>query len=302
MWQHRQTRTATKVIVASGFAFLLVFSRASAAAESCDRSCLTGMLTTYLDALVAHDPSRLPLADSVRVTEDSKEFKLGEGLWQTVTGKGSFRHDYLDVRKQIAAAHVQLLEGSNPVLYSIVLHLRDRKIAGIESLVQRITPDSRFQPTELGKPIRGMNDPVPAGKKEARESMIRTALTYTEGLRIGNFTDGGTPFAPETYRVENGVITAGDGCGRADCGLYTQNIMLHPGIIASVAAVDEESGIVLLWMNFGHTGSSYGEGNALVTFEAFKVWGGQIQAISAFFRALPISTARFWPSSDPLPK
>jgi len=97
-------------------------------------------------------------------------------------------------------------------------------------------------------------------------------------------------------------VGAGDGCGRADCGLYSQNIIVHPGIIASVAAVDEENGVVLLWMNFGHTGSAYGEGNALVTFEAFKVWGGQIHAINAFFRGLPIATARFWPSSDPLPK
>lgn len=302
MSQRNQAPMATRILVASGFALLLGISMTSAAAESCDRSCLTGMLTAYLDALVAHDPSKLPLTADVRFTEDSGALKLGEGLWQTVTGKGAFRHDYLDVRKQIATAHVQLLEGSNPVLYSIVLHLQDRKIAGIESLVQRITPDSRFQPTELGKPIRGMDDQIPAGKRQPRAAMIRTALSYTEGLRIGNFTDAGTPFSPETYRVENGVITAGEGCGRADCGLYTQNIMLHPGIIASVAAVDEENGTVLLWMNFGHTGSSYGEGNALVTFEAFKVWGGEIHAISAFFRAQPISTARFWPSSDPLPR
>jgi hypothetical protein len=53
-------------------------------------------------------------------------------------------------------------------------------------------------------------------------------------------------------------------------------------------------------MNFGHTGDSYGVGNALVTFEAFKVWGGKIQSVLAFFKGLPISTARFWPSSDPV--
>jgi hypothetical protein len=135
-----------------------------------------------------------------------------------------------------------------------------------------------------------------------RADMIKVALTYTEGLRVGSFIDGGTPFAPDTYRVENGVITAGGGCGRADCGMYAQNIIVHPGIIASVAAVDEENGTVLLWMNFGHTGNSYGEGNSLVTYEAFKVWGGQIHSINAFFLGLPISTARFWPSSDPIPK
>ncbi len=103
---------------------------------------------------------------------------------------------------------MQFLEGKIPVLYSVLLHVTDRKIAGIETLTQRVTPESRFQPTELGKPVRGLNDPVPAGKKQSRESMIKTALTYTEGLRIGNFTDGGTPFAKGAYRVENGVITS----------------------------------------------------------------------------------------------
>lgn len=275
---------------------------AAASEPACDRTCLSGLITQYVDALVARDHAKLPLAANVRVTEDSKAIALGEGVWKTITAKGDFRHDYLDTRKQIAATHVLLYEDKIQVLYSLLLHVKDRKIAGIESLVQRITAESRFQPTELGGPIRGMNDPVPADKKQSRESMIRTALTYTEGLRIGNFTDAGTPFAPDTYRVENGVITAGDGCGRADCGLYSQNIILHPGIIASVAAVDEDNGVVLLWMNFGYTGPAYGEGNALVTFEAFKVWGGEIHSINAFFRGLPLATARFWPSADPLPK
>ena len=282
---------------------LIGLSTTAAAADTCDRACLSGLLTQYVDALVAHDPSRLPVTADVRITEDSKTIKLGEGAWKSVTGKGTFRQDYIDTRKQIAAAHVALHEGTNQALYSVLLHVKDRKIAGIETLVQHVTPDARLKPTELGKPIRGMNDPVPKGKKQSRESMIKTALTYPEGLRVGSFIDGGTPFAPETYRVENGAILAGDGCSRAsDCGMYAQNIIMHPGIIAKVAAVDEENGVVLLWMNFGHTGSSYGEGNALVTFEAFKVWGGQIHSILAFFKGLPISTSRWWPTTDPVPK
>jgi hypothetical protein len=279
---------------------LFVFSVQTAPAEECDRVCLKGMITQYIDALVAHDPSGLPLADNVRFTEDSKALKLGEGLWKSVTAKDPFRQDYLDTEKQIAASHVVVREGNNSALCSVLLHIKDMKIAGIETLVQHITPESRFQPNQLGAPIRGMNDPVPAGKKQSRESLIRTALTYTEGLRIGNFTDAGTPFAPEAYRVENGVIMAGKGCGRDDCGMYSQYITLHPSIVASVAAVDEEKGIVLLWMNFGHAGSAYGEGNSLVTFEAFKIWGNEIHSVLAFFRALPLATARFWPTSDPV--
>jgi len=271
----------------------------SAQAADCDRACLGNLITQYVDAIVAHDPSKLPVAKNVRFTEDSRELALGEGLWKTVTGRGGFRQDYLDVRKQIAATHVELTEANAQVLYSVVLHTADRRITGIETLVQRITPDARFKPDgSLAKGMPGLADDVPAGKRMSRKDMIATALTYTEGLRIGNFTTAHTPFASQAYRVENGMFIAGVGCPRAECpGLYTQKIMLHPDVTASVAAVDEEKGLTLLWMNFGDT-NSYGPGNALITFEAFKVWGGEIHAINAFFRTQPKETQRGWPSAE----
>jgi hypothetical protein len=285
---------------ASAFAVSGLLLSSPALAQDCDRACLTGLMTQYIDALVAHDSSRLPLADSYRYTEDSRNAQLGQGIWQSITANGGFRQDYIDTRKQVAASHVLFHEGETQVLYSVLLHVANREIAGIESLVQRVQPGGPFTPRELGAPIRGMNDPVPAGRRDSREEMVRIALTYPEGLRVGNFTDGGTPFSDDAYRVENGVITADQTDPRRR--MYEQNIIVHPGIIASVAAVDEEAGIVLLWMNFGHTGDSYGVGNALVTFEAFKVWGGEIQSVLAFFKGLPISTARFWPSEDPVPR
>ena len=297
MSKHRCGLAATLVAL-SGILGVLSLSPPSVQAQTCDRACLTGMMTQFINALVAHDPSKLPLAENVRYTEDSRNAKLGDGIWKSVTANGGFRQDYIDTRKQVAAAHVLLRENDTQVLYSVLLHVADMKVAGIETLVQRVTAGGKFQPTELGKPIRGMNDPVPAGRKNSREEMIRIALTYPEGLRVGNFTDGGTPFADDSYRVENGVITADQTDARRR--MYEQNIIVHPGVIPSVAAVDEENGIVLLWMNFGHTGDSYGVGNALVTFEAFKVWGGKIRSVNAFFKGLPISTGRFWPSADPV--
>ena len=272
--------------------FMLVAT--PALAQGCDRDCMTDLISQYVDAMVANDHTSLPLADEVKYTVDGQAGTLGEGLWQTITGKQSIRHDYLDTEMQIAASHVALWEGENQILYSLLLHIEGQQIAGIETLVQRVTPDARFQPQELGGPIRGMDDAIPAGQEMSRANLVKIALTYAEGLRIGSFIDAATPFAPDTYRVENGWITA-DGPG-----MYKQNIILHPGIIASVAVVDVEKGIVLLWMNFGHTGDSYGEGNALVTYEAFKIWGNQIQSINAFFVGLPINRARFWPSSDPV--
>ncbi len=278
---------------------ILMLAAGAASAATCDRNCMTGLLTQYVDAVVAHDASKLPTTGKVRFTEDSKDLALGEGLWKSNTGKGAFRQDYIDLRRQIAATHVEMKEAGALVLYSVVLRVNDGKIGGVETLVQRITPDARFQPDgSLARGMPGLNDPVPAGKAMSRADLVRTALTYTEGLRIGNFTTAKTPFTQDAYRIENGMFIAGHGCPRAECpGLYTQKVMLHPDVKASVAAVDEEKGLVLLWMNFGDT-NSYGPGNALITFEAFKVWGGEIHAINAFFRIAPKDTQRGWPAAD----
>src|SRR5690606_17572019 len=148
-------------MLAAGLLVLSGISPAFAAAPDCDRSCLAGFIDQYVDALVAGDPQRLAVTDAVRFTEDSQELPLGEGLWKAQLTRGGFRHDYLDVRKQIAATHVELREGGNPVLFSLVLHVEQRRIAGIETLVQRITPQSRMQPTMLGTPLARMDDPVP---------------------------------------------------------------------------------------------------------------------------------------------
>lgn len=291
-------RTIIKVATAC---LALVAMPAAAQDDHCDRACLGDLLTTYVEAVMAHDHTMLPLADDAEYTEGGRAVALGEGAWQSVTARGTFRQDYLDTTRQVAAAHVDFFEGDVPVLVSVALHVDDGEITGIETIVQRVTPESPFQPAVLDQPVRGMNRAIPEGMAQSREDMVAIALRYAEGLRIGNFIDAGVPFAPEAYRVENGVITAGEGCGWAPCEPARQRIMVHPGLIPSVVAVDEENGTVLLWMNFGYT-DSYGPGNALVTMEAFKIWGGSIHAINAFFDFLPIGRGRGWPSEDPVPR
>jgi hypothetical protein len=57
-------------------------STAVPADQECNRECLKGFVTKYLDAMIAHNPESLPVAAGVRFTEDFKELKLGEGLWK----------------------------------------------------------------------------------------------------------------------------------------------------------------------------------------------------------------------------
>src|SRR5215831_6556877 len=60
-----------------GVLVLAAMTTSRAQAADCDRACLKSMITKYVDAMVAHDPSRLPLAVDVRFTEDSQQLKPG---------------------------------------------------------------------------------------------------------------------------------------------------------------------------------------------------------------------------------
>ena len=51
----------------------------------CDRACLTGIADAYIAALVAHTPSKAPLASNVKFTEQAQVLEVGEGLWKTTT-------------------------------------------------------------------------------------------------------------------------------------------------------------------------------------------------------------------------
>src|SRR6187402_3365946 len=88
---------------------LLAAQAAGAADAACNRDCLRDALTQYLDAMVKHDPAKLPLAVKVRFTEDPQgEMKLGEGLWKEIESLSAFRQDVLDVKKGVALTHVKV--------------------------------------------------------------------------------------------------------------------------------------------------------------------------------------------------
>lgn len=268
---------------------------ARAAAADCDRDCLRGFITQYLNAMVAHRPGDLAASSSVRFTEDTVERKLGDGLWKNVSGLGSYRQDILDVAQGAAASQVVVEEGGSPVMLMLRLKIAGMKIAEIETQVTRNQSEGAiFNINALQQASKSMNLAPGRGQLDSRAGAIRIARFYPAGLKVGSFVAVDAPFAPDAYRIENGAITAGPGCTRAGCeNIKTQNIMKHPAITTRVAAVDEELGIVLLRMNFGDTGS-YGPGNALIVWEAFKVYGGQIHAVEAFMRIMPASAGSAW--------
>jgi hypothetical protein len=274
---------------------ILIAPSSYAAAADCNRECLRGFITQYLDALVAHNPSALSLADKVRFTEDSVEMHLGDGLWKDASRVRAYRQDVLDTRQGVAASQVVLEEAGSPTLLVLRLKVANKKITEIETMVTRTQKEGAlFKVDALQAADKNMLSVPDKSQLPSREDAIRIAQFYPAGLKIGSFVTVDAPFAADAYRVENGVITAGPGCSRPGCeDIKTQKIMEHPFITSRVVAVDEDLGIALLRMNFGQT-NSYGQGNALIVWEVFKVYGGQIHAVEAFMKIMPASIGSGW--------
>src|SRR6185295_8661408 len=191
-------------------AFLMLFAVEASAAD-CDRACLKNMMTTYLNALVARDPSKAPLAPNVRFTEDSKDLKIGEGFWKTATRLGDYRQDFIDVKEQVVASHVIVEESGRPAKYTARLKVSDGKITEIETLVVSGGDRTAGGANLVTRPDMGVEPP--AGQKNKREELIRIADFYPKGLTIGGFDKVDAPFAKDAFRIENGMVMAGPGCG-----------------------------------------------------------------------------------------
>ncbi len=274
-------------------------TRVGTAADTCGRECLRGFITQYLDAMIRHNPKAISTASTARFTEDTKTLPLGEGLWKGASKVRSYRQDFLDVREGVAASHVIVEENGTPVMLALRLKIENQKITEIETMVTRSKAEGAiFDIEKLTTPHAAMNVVPDASKRMSRAELIRISEIYPAGLKAGgNFDAINVPFSPDAYRIENGTTTAGPGARAGSENIGAQQVMAHPNINYRLAAVDEEMGVVLFRLDFGST-NSYGPGNALTLFEAFKIYGGQIHAVEAFMDIMPENTPSGWPNYE----
>ena len=181
----------------------------------CDRECLRGKVTQLLYALLKHDVSGLPVADTLRVTEDAVERPLAKvGLVGTVTRLRGFRQDIIDERAGVAGANVVVEETGAPVLLVVRLKVVADKVTEIELVATRSRPEGLiFNIDGLSAPSGVMNYAPRPEQLATCDAAIKAALHYPEGLNAAKtFAAVNAPFAPDAYRYENGQVMAGPDC------------------------------------------------------------------------------------------
>lgn len=203
------TFTRTALALASAGLGLLGLG-AKAAAQTCDRACLIRTADDYLAAIVAHDPSKAPLAPDVAFVEDLKRLKPGEGLWKTATGGPTAFKIYVPdpTLQQVGWLGVIQDEGK-PMMLALRLKLEKGKIVEAEHI--------------LGAPFNGAKNPniatvrpgllaaIPKDERLPEARLLAIGKSYYDALDDNNGSEA--PFAADCQRRENALTTAGEGAG-----------------------------------------------------------------------------------------
>ncbi|MGC2419533.1 MAG: hypothetical protein WA434_17450 [Candidatus Acidiferrales bacterium] len=273
------TRLLRCVVCAGAIGVLMAWSggtghgatRKAAAQESrpnaCDRACLDGFVDQYLTALVARDSSSLPVASDVKFTENGTVLKLGEGLWGTANGLGKFRL-YTD---DPAAGEVGFIgvvhEWDRPAILVLRLKIVDKKIAEIETIVNRDIPGATAL-DKIGTPDPRLTATVPEADRESREELIRVSNRYFADLERSS-GNGANLFSADCNRIEGGTQTTNnpalDAARPYSYPIFSKGCeaQFKTGFFKFVTrirdrrfmVVDRERGLVFAFVFFDHNGT-----------------------------------------------
>ena len=308
-----------------------VLSSAAHASTSCDAKCLDGFVDKYLAALTAHDPSKLPVAENVRFTENGQELPLGEALWVTNTGLGTYKNYFTDPEAGQAVAYVTIHEGDNFDVLAVRLKVVDKKITEVESIVVRpsgmgagagVMSSPAASLEKIGKPNPLWSQVIPKSERMSREDLIKTANKYFTGLQK-NDGKGDYPFTDDCNRLENGTQTTNmklppggatspmQAIGAMGCkaqfasGMYNMVARIRD---RRFLVVDPVHGAVSAFAFFDHDGrppppvtwqgkTTQSKG-LLWTWEiseTFKVEKGQLRFVEAVLTQAPYGMKANWP-------
>ncbi|MEP9383162.1 hypothetical protein [Nocardioides sp. KR10-350] len=171
-----------------------------------DRQGLIALTDAYVAALVAHDPSQVPLAHDVRTVENLQPIQPGEGLWSTTTGGPTdFQIHVPDPRRQTAGYLGVIEDDGQPALVAIRLQLDHGRIVQAEHLVATDLAEANLENLQTPRP--GLLAEVPRRHRLPERTLRTIGATYYDALD-GNDSSL-APFADDCERHENGLVTAG---------------------------------------------------------------------------------------------
>jgi hypothetical protein len=205
---------AVAAVLIAGYSSMPVDASTGPIPLNCDRACLEGVMNQYLAAVVAHDPTKVPLSEDVRYTENYQVMKVGDGFWKTAAGLGNYKHYFADPEFGQVAFMGTMQEAGAPLLLSLRLRIELGRITEIESVYFRPGgggPNNIAGMDKDGKVEDMWFRSIPPAQRLSRQQMIAIADGYFTGLQKndgkGIQGTGTYPFTTDCHRIENGSPT-----------------------------------------------------------------------------------------------
>jgi hypothetical protein len=326
-------RTRTMVVAGLAMAMLGAFvirghaatagaKRAASVEQACDYTCLTGIMDRYLKALVAHDPAQIPVAEHVRFTENTIPLKLGDALWGTISGMGTYKLYFADPHDEQVGFEGTIRENDTPAILLARLKVADGKIIEIETLVHRNADEAKAL-EKFGQPNPVWTQPLTAAQKIPRQKMLEIANSYFEGIL--HSSGDMVPFDPKCNRILDGFQDTNNPTAKGwfDLNSFRPDSMgirenMNTGVWTYIHSiqprrylvVDEKMGIVFGVFMFNHPGKVKfaevkGVGkvpmppvvrrpSSVEMGEFFKIESGKIRQIEGISVALPYGSSTGW--------
>jgi hypothetical protein len=174
------------------------------------------LVDQFLDAIVARDPSRLPLATACKFTENGQRLEPGDGLWNTASARGPYSLYFADMQAGQVGLFCTVQENGTPAMLALRLKVEGAKIAEIETLVAR-DPSGAQELEKLGSPHPTLLEDTPPAARVSRAELVRISDLYFSGLER-NDGHGVYPFTDDCIRVENGKPTTSNPAAPPDSG------------------------------------------------------------------------------------
>jgi hypothetical protein len=234
---------------------------------ACDYGCLTGFVDQYLAALVAHDLGRLPEAAEVKFTENTIPLKLGDALWGTISGMGTYKISFADPQTGEVGCECTIRENGTPAILVVRLKVVDKKITEVETVVRR-GADPAADLEKFGHPNPVFVTPVTPAERTPRAVMLKDANAYFEG--IVHLSGDMVPFDDNCNRILDGIqdtnnpsYNEGWGHGSFNPAAMGCRENMNTKIWAYIQSVnprrfmivDEKMGIIFGFFMFNHPGT-----------------------------------------------
>lgn len=279
----------------------------------CDRACLLEITDQYLAALIAHDPSKAPMAPDAKFVEQAVAIKVGDGLWKTATALPTTFKIYVPDPVSGQIGFLGLMEESGkPMELGLRLKVVNKQITEAEHLKAANLRDTQL--TNLKTPRPGLL--APAKERETRDYLLWAGSSYYNALVNSNGSMA--PFADDCLRRENGMQTTGNqATPQNPMGALGCAAQLDTRVMSYITSIDNrrvdiadpETGLVFGLSHFRHPmkekvlkinfpGVTTREMNFapfdLPAAHIYKVEGGKIHEIEAMGFSLPYNSPTGW--------